>query len=137
MNSTTVPIIRYQHAREAMSWLCDVIGFDVFLEVPGNDNKIEHARLTLGSSMVMLASLGRDGLFESKFKTPQTVKCNTQCTSLFVEDPSVIYNRALAAGANIIQEIESFEFGGETFIFEDIESHIWVITSHDPWKVTW
>ncbi|GGJ03919.1 glyoxalase [Shewanella hanedai] len=120
-----------------MSWLCDVIGFDIFLEVSGNDNKIEHARLTLGSSMVMLASLGRDGLFESKFKTPQTVKCNTQCTFHFVEDPSVIYNRALAAGANIIQEIESFEFGGETFIFEDIESHIWVITSHDPWKVTW
>ncbi|MEC4726398.1 hypothetical protein HWQ46_12645 [Shewanella sp. D64] len=120
MNSTTVPIIRYQNARETMSWLCDVIGFDVFLEISGNDNKIEHARLTLGSSMVMLASLGRDGQFESKFKTPRTVKCITQCTSIFVEDPSVIYNRAVTAGANIVQEIERFEFGGETFIFEEI-----------------
>ena len=137
MNSTTVPIIRYQNARKAISWLWDVIGFEIYLEVPGSDNKIEHARLTLGSSMIMLASLGRNGDFEEKFKTPLSFKCITQCTSIFVKDPSVIYDRAVTAGANIIQEIESFEFGGETFIFEDIESHIWVITSHDPWKKIW
>ncbi|MFT5704448.1 MAG: putative glyoxalase superfamily protein PhnB [Shewanella sp.] len=50
---------------------------------------------------------------------------------------SAIYNRAVAAGPNIPQEIKPFEFGGKTFIFEDTESHIWIITSHAPWKVTW
>ena len=137
MNSTTVPIIRYQSAIKAISWLCDVIGFEVFLTVPGKDNNIEHARLTLGTSMIMLASLGRNGEFEEKFNTPITVKGITQCTSIFLKDPRVIYDRAVTAGANIIQELESFEFGGETFIFEDLESHIWVITNHDPWKKTW
>ncbi len=120
-----------------MSWFCEIIGFEIFLEVPGNNNNVEHARLVLGSNMIMLASLDRNGEFETKFKAPQIVQGVTQCTSIVVNNPAVIYDRALAAGVKIIQELEKFEFGGETFICEDIESHVWVITSHDPWKKLW
>ena len=74
MNSTTVPVIRYQDAKKAMDWLCRALGFQVFLEVPGDDDKIEHARLTLGKNMIMLASLGRDGEFEERFKSPSSIK---------------------------------------------------------------
>ena len=137
MRSATVPIIRYLDAKAAMSWLCDAFGFEVFLNVPGVDERIEHARLILGENMVMLASLGRDGDFESRFKPPSSIMGVTQCTSLFVENPDEVYEKAVLMGAKIIDDIADFQFNGRTFSCEDIENHPWVITSHDPWEKSW
>ncbi len=137
MKSTTVPIIRFEDAERAISWLCKAFGFQVFLEVKGETEAIEHARLILEGNMVMLASSGRDGRFEECFKSPSVVRGITQCTSLIVSDPDQIYKTAVAEGAEIIDDIADFEFGGRTFSCRDIESHVWVFTSHDPWNKFW
>ena len=68
---------------------------------------------------------------------PSMVGGITQCTSLIVSDPDKIYRTALAAGAEIVDDIADFEFGGRTFSCRDIESHVWVFTSHDPWNKFW
>lgn len=137
MKSTTVTIIRYQDATRAITWLCETFGFEVFLWVPGAGEKIEHSRLVLGDSMLMVASIGREGKFETKFKLPSSANGVTQCTSLYVENPDEIYLRVKTSGVDIIDEIEDLEFGGRSFSCEDIESHLWVISSHDPWKKIW
>jgi uncharacterized glyoxalase superfamily protein PhnB len=41
------------------------------------------------------------------------------------------------AGADIIDKLAGFQFGGKTFSCKDIESHVWVITSHNPWGKLW
>ncbi len=137
MKSTTVPIIRYQDAKKSIAWLCDTLGFEVFLSVPGEADRIEHSRLVLGDSMVMIASIGRQGNFEAKFKLPSSVKGITQCTSLTVENPDEIYLKVKQSGVNIIDEIDDLEFGGRSFSCEDTESQVWVISSHDPWEKIW
>jgi len=48
-----------------------------------------------------------------------------------------IYKKVIAAGVKIINEIERFEFGGQTFSCEDLEFQVWVFTRHDPWLKTW
>ena len=73
MNSTTVPILRYVDAERAITWLCEAFGFEVFLKVNGDGAQIKHARLTLETNMVMLASLGREGSFEEGFVSPAAV----------------------------------------------------------------
>jgi uncharacterized glyoxalase superfamily protein PhnB len=146
VKSTTVPILRYQDADKAIEWLCSTIGFEVFLNVPGKKvpgqsasgkATVEHARLILGDSMIMIATLGREGDFDGTFVSPLSLGGITQCASLFVEDPKVIYDRVVKSGVEIVEELAEFEFGGSTFCFKDIESHMWVITSHDPWKKLW
>lgn len=137
MSSKTVPIFRYMDAKAAIDWLCDVIGFEVFLAVPEEDGRIKHARLILGDSMIMLASHGREGDFDSQLGTPSSLGGVTQATSLIVDNPDSIYQRVLNSSAVVVQELEAFEFGGKTFSFEDIESHLWVVSSHDPWIKTW
>lgn len=137
MKSRTVPILRYQDADRAIKWLCDVIGFEVYLRVPGVGDLVKHARLTLDENLIMLASLGRDEEFENRFKSPFAANGITQCTSLYVSDPEEIYSNVLNCSANVVQELEVFEFGGKMFSFEDIEQHLWVVTSHDPWKKIW
>jgi uncharacterized glyoxalase superfamily protein PhnB len=130
-------MLRYQYAKQAITWLCDAFGFEVFLNVPGKDDQITHARLTLGTNMIMLASLDREEDVEKLFVSPTTAGGVTQSTSLYVENPDEIYTKAIAAGAAIIDEIDDFQFGGRTFTCQDPESHLWVITSHDPWKKIW
>ena len=109
----------------------------MFLKVPGPDGRIAHARLILENGMVMLASLGRDGDFDARFRSPTDAGGVTQCTSIIVSDPDCIYGTAKAAGARIVDDIHDFQFGGRTFSCEDPEAHLWVFSSHDPWHKTW
>jgi len=135
MHSTTVPLLRYADAEAAIDWLCEAFGFAVFLKVPGENRRIEHARLTLEANLVMLASIGRPS--EEYFKLPNQVGGVTQGLILVVKDPKQIYTRAVAAGARIDAELAESEFGGTMFACQDIESHRWVFGSQDPWEKFW
>ena len=136
MKSTTVPGLRYRNAAAAIEWLCKAFGFEVFLSVPGEPGRIEHARLTLGTNMIMLASLDREGDFEQSFTSPADADGVTQCIFISTKDPDRIYTSAEAAGATIIDSIADTQFG-RTFSCRDIESHLWVFTSHNPWEKGW
>jgi uncharacterized glyoxalase superfamily protein PhnB len=137
VKSSVVPILRYADAERAIAWLCSAFGFEVFLKVPGAAGRIQHARPILEDGMVMLASLGRDGSFDARFRSPADAGGVTQCTSMVVGDPDRIYQSAKLAGARIVDEIQDFQFGGRTFSCEDLESQLWVFSSHDPWKKRW
>ena len=56
--SSIIPAMRYRDASAAIEWLCRVIGFEKHLVVPGPDNAIAHAQLSLGGGMLMLGSVG-------------------------------------------------------------------------------
>jgi uncharacterized glyoxalase superfamily protein PhnB len=134
MNSTTIPILRYRDAEQAITWLCKAFGFEVFLKVPGDSGRIEHARLTLETNMIMLASIGREGSIESTFKLPEAVGGVTQSTLIFVSRPDQIFATARSAGARMISEIADSPFGGRLFICSDSEFHVWTFSDSDPWK---
>jgi uncharacterized glyoxalase superfamily protein PhnB len=138
MNSTTIPLVRYRDAEAAVSWLCRAFGFEVFLKVGGEGGRIEHARLTLETNMIMLASIGRSGAFEDRFRLPAQAGGVTQSVIVTVQDPDARYASARAAGATIIDAIADFRLGGgRLFSCEDLESHVWVFASGDPWRKSW
>jgi uncharacterized glyoxalase superfamily protein PhnB len=136
MNSTTVPILRYRNADQAIDWLCNAFGFEIFLKVPSGD-RIEHARLTLETNMVMLASFGRSGDIEGSFRLPTDVGGITQSFLMSVSDPDRIFRSARSAGARMISEIADSPFGGRLFTCADIESHVWTFCNGDPWEKPW
>jgi uncharacterized glyoxalase superfamily protein PhnB len=135
MKSTTVPILRYHNAEQAIDWLCSAFGFELFLKVPGEGDRIEHARLTLETNMVMLASMDRIG--EDYFRSPTEAGGITQALILTVSDPEKIYRSAGAASARIMSPLAEVPFGGLMFSCQDIESHVWVFSNQDPWQKTW
>jgi uncharacterized glyoxalase superfamily protein PhnB len=137
MNSTTIPILRYRDAERAIAWLCKAFGFEVFLKVPGDNGRIEHARLILETNMIMLASIGREGDIEGSFKPPADVGGVTQSALLVVSQPDQISRTARSAGAKMISEIADSPFGGRLFTCTDIESHVWTFSNGDPWAKTW
>jgi len=124
----------YRHAPEAIEWLCHVFGFERRTVVPGPNNKVMHAELTLGDGMVMLGS-AQDNKHSDFMKVPGEIgEVQTRSVNLVVADADAVYTRAKAAGAKIVFEIEDKPFGGRGFACLDPEGHMWHVGTYNPWK---
>lgn len=129
-----IPILRYRNARQAIDWLGDAFGFQPALVTPDTGDFINHARLTRGATMIMLASVGRPGSLEASFKTPLDSGIYTQSLYIPVDDPDSLYENAIAAGAKIIEPIADIEQLGRLFSCQDFEEHVWIFGSQNPWE---
>ena len=133
--STVIPGLRYRDAPAAIEFLCRAFGFKKHLVVPGPDNTIMHAQLTLGAGMVMLGSVARDSEWGTLIRQPDDIGlAETQAPYLVVANIDAHYRRAQAAGATIVFPLEQQEYGGKLYTCRDPEGHLWSIGSFDPWK---
>ena len=111
MMKSVVPMLRYRDARAAIVWLCSAFGFETLMLVPGPAGAIQHARLARDTTMIMLASLHRDGALEDRYRVPSELGAMTQSLLVHVEDPDAVCRSAKSAGAEILVETADFEFG--------------------------
>lgn len=126
-----IPSLRYRDAPAAIEWLGRAFGFEARLVVPGEDGTITHAQLALGHGLIMLATV-RDE--EDGMVLPADAGGNTRGVYLLVEDPDAHYAQAMAAGAEIVMEVEDQHYGGRLFACKDPEGHLWHLGSYDPWS---
>ena len=125
----------YEDAAAAIDWLCRVFGFEVALKVEGEGGRIEHSQLTFGpDGLIMVSSAGgeREGRPERRlFVSPRAVGGhNTQALCLFVDDVDAHCEKARAAGAKIIQEPATQDYGEDYwsdrgYEAQDPEGHYW------------
>lgn len=132
--SPLIPCLRYRDAPKAIEWLCSTFGFEAQLVVPGDDGIINHAQLRLGTSMLMLGSVQREGEYGKLMKQPSEAGGCTQSLYLVVRDPDAVYAKVKAAGAKIAMEIRDEDYGGRDFGCFDPEGHLWNVGSYDPWN---
>lgn len=133
-NSTIIPSLCYRDAHAAIEWLCRVFGFTKNAVYGGPDNTVAHAQLTYGSGMLMLGSVSNVGDFGKVMVQPDEIGGReTAGLCLIVEDCDAMYASAKAAGAEIVQELQSPDYGGKAFACRDLEGHIWWIGSYNPW----
>ena len=131
-NAMIVPSLRFRDAPAAIEFLCEAFGFARRLVVPGPEGTIRHAQLTLGDGMIMLGSAqNRD--FGPHVKTPAEVGANTQSAYVIVPEIDDHYRQAVAAGAEIVMEIEDMDYGGRLYSALDPEGNLWHFGSYDPW----
>lgn len=133
MGSTLIPCLRYRNAPAAIAWLCAAFGFERRIVVPGPDDTVVHAQLTLGDGMLMLGSVRQDE-YGAKLKQPDEIDgCETQTVYIVVPDADATYARAKGAGAEITVEIHDETYGGRGFGCNDPEGRQWYVGSYDPW----
>ena len=132
--STLIPSLRYRDAHAAIEWLVRVFSFKKQAVYDGPDGKVTHAQLTHGLGMLMLGSVMDHGEL-SKFMVQPDEVAGRQTAGLYlvVEDCEAVYASAKTAGAEIVQELTSPEYGGKAFSCRDLEGHVWSIGSYDPW----
>jgi uncharacterized glyoxalase superfamily protein PhnB len=120
----------YDDAATAIDWLCRAFGFEVRLKVVGEGGHIEHSELTYGDGLIMVGSTdGRKG--DVRRKSPRAVSGgNTQSLFMYVDDVEAHLEQARAAGAKIVSEPQTNDYGDDywvdrTYEAEDLEGHRW------------
>ena len=133
--STIIPSARYRDAHAAIEWLCNVFEFARKAVYEGPGGTVAHAELTLGNGMFMLGSASNAGVFaENTVMLDETRGRETLGLAVIVEDCAAVYERAKAAGAQMVHELHSPEYGGQAFTCRDLEGHIWWVGSYNPWQ---
>lgn len=120
------PALRYRDAPAALEWLARAFGFKKQMEVPGPDGTIAHAQMSLGPGVIMLGSK-RDGQ-----GTENPWDAVDQGLYVYVDDVDMHYERAKAAGAEIVRELQDTEYGSREYSVRDPEGFLWSFGTYRP-----
>jgi uncharacterized glyoxalase superfamily protein PhnB len=113
--------LTYDDAPAAITWLCRAFGFTQRFVVPGTDGRVEHSELSLGSSVVMVASPKA----EFRCFSPSTLGAVSHIVSLYVDDPDAHFALASAAGAEVVRPLQTEAYGARGYMVRDPEGHLW------------
>jgi len=117
----------YDDAAKAIEWLGRAFGFETRLKVEGDDGGIVHSELVFGEGVVMVASVSRG----PRRASPRSLDgANTQSLFVYVDDVEAHCARARGAGAKILSEPKTTDYGEEWWVdrgyeAEDLEGHRW------------
>lgn len=116
-----IPALSYDDASAAIEFLCRAFGFaeDSRLEMP--DGTIGHAELTLHGNTIMLASAYPEGGLGG----PRGLAHLHSFVTVYVDDVDAHHARAVAAGAEITEELADQFYGDRVYRALDPEGHRW------------
>jgi uncharacterized glyoxalase superfamily protein PhnB len=119
---TVVPQVPYADIRAALAFLERAFGFR---EIPtarfvSADGELLHATVEVGDSLIGVGGQGHHGAI-----SPMTGGVESQFISVQVDDVDAHYQRAVAAGARIADELRDHSWGERTYWALDLEGHRW------------
>ncbi len=118
----------YQDAGAAIEWLCKAFGFQVRIKIDGPGGSVEHSELELADGLIMVGSAEVKRAWS---KSPKTLQgANTQSLMAYIDDVEAHFTRARAAGAKVVSEPKTVDYGEEYWSdrgYEciDPEGHHW------------
>ncbi|HET9625248.1 MAG TPA: VOC family protein [Kofleriaceae bacterium] len=102
----------YTDPHAAIDWLCEAFGFEVQIKVEGEAGALVHSELVYGGGLVMVSDCARDGAKWPHRKAPREIgNANTQSLFVHVDDAKAHHARAVAAGAEVIQDLKVSDYG--------------------------
>jgi uncharacterized glyoxalase superfamily protein PhnB len=120
---TLLPHVVYPDIREAIAWLSKAFGFREHYRY-GEAKDPSGAQMHLGKAWVMLHK-ARPGS-----ASPAQLGSATQSLTVFVEDVDGHFEKAKAAGAQIVEELHETEYGERQYAAEDLAGHHWLFSRH-------
>jgi len=120
------PYLIVDGAAAAIEFYESVLGARERMRMGGPDEKVGHAELGVGESVIMLA----DEHPEMNARGPKAVGGSPVSLHVYVEDVDAVFARALEAGAKELRPVEDKFYGDRMGAFEDPFGHEWSIASH-------
>lgn len=119
------PALAYADAPAAIRFLVKAFGFVETLVVPGEGGReIAHAELCWPEGGgVMLGSTSDDSVFG---------RMKPGMTSIYVvtDAPDAVFQRATAAGAEVVRELKDEDYGSRGFTVRDPEGNLWTFGTY-------
>jgi uncharacterized glyoxalase superfamily protein PhnB len=132
------PALGYRDAKAAIRWLCEAFGFEeraVHLAEDGRE--VVHAELRLGPGIIMLGSQ-REGAPSAGEVVSEAARGELDFAripfSIYVaiDDPDAHCERARAAGAEIVRELNDTDYGSREYAARDLEGNVWSFGTYHP-----
>lgn len=123
------PAMRYRDAPAMINWLEKAFGFERRVVYDGPDGSVAHAELAFGSAIVMLGSV-RDDEFGAMVGEPGSK--SGQTVYIAVDDTDQHFERAKAAGAEIVMGLTNTDYGSRDYICRDPEGYLWCFGTYWP-----
>jgi uncharacterized glyoxalase superfamily protein PhnB len=125
--------VRFVDARAGIEFLTKAFGFEPQVVYDDPDGRVAHAQLVLHSQIIMLGS-SRDDVYP--VRSPKEVGgTGTGGSYVALDDAEAVdrlYERARAAGAEILQAPHDQDYGSHDFMARDPEGHVWSFGTYRP-----
>jgi uncharacterized glyoxalase superfamily protein PhnB len=116
--ATVTPVLIYPDVRAAVEWLQSALGFEEQVRI----GDAHRSQLKVGmDGAVVVADVGGDRVAPGGDAVTQLVKIR-------VEDVDAALARASEAGAQVLQELETYMYGERSCVVEDPGGHRWELT---------
>jgi PhnB protein len=120
------PYLMVDGASAAIDFYTSVLGATERMRMSAPEDKVGHAELEIGNSVIMLA----DESPEMDARGPRTVGGTPVSLHVYIEDADATFERALEAGAKMLQPVEDKFYGDRSGSFEDPFGHRWHVATH-------
>jgi uncharacterized glyoxalase superfamily protein PhnB len=112
----------YDDASSAMEFLIEAFGAERVAVYAGDDGTIRHAELRFDNGILMLGSAMPDA--------PATA--GRASVYVAVGDPDDHWERARAAGAELVHELHGTDYGSRDYAAKDPEGNTWYFGTYQP-----
>ena len=116
------PYLLYEDAAAAIDFLTNAFGFEEIMRMD-DEGVVNHAELRLGDDSVMLGHPGPD------YKSRKKADHRSSLVHVYVDDVDAHFERAKAAGAEILAEPTDQEYGDRRYDALDFEGQFWSFAS--------
>jgi PhnB protein len=120
------PYLVIDGAAKAIDFYKKVFGATELMRMPAPGDKIGHAEIKIGDSVVMLA----DAVTEMGHKSPKTLGGSPISLLVYVENVDATVSGAVAAGATVIRPVENQFYGDRMGTVTDPFGHQWYVATH-------
>jgi uncharacterized glyoxalase superfamily protein PhnB len=130
------PALRYRDARAAIAFLHDAFGFEPVAIYPEEGEPVVHAVLAFEGECIML---GTERDVPETLPGIVTVAAAGGVTStqyVALDDPDAHYEHAKAAGATILREPVTTDYGSREYTARDPAGNIWTFGTYRPQTFT-
>lgn len=124
--SNVIPYLVVDGAGAAIDWYAKVFDATDRGRMTAPDGTIAHAEIAIGKGVVMLA----DPSPGQGYLGPKAIGGTPVTLMVYVEDVDAVFDRAVAAGAEVLQPMKDEFYGDRTGSVVDPFGHRWVISTH-------
>ena len=117
---TVTPYLLYEDLEGALAWLAEAFGFRERSRQTGSDGKAWHAEMQLAGDGVIL--MGWPG---AQYRNPKHLGHRTQYLYVRAQELDKLFERAVKAGAGVIEQPADQPYGDRRCGLEDPEGHCW------------
>jgi uncharacterized glyoxalase superfamily protein PhnB len=123
---TVTPHLVIRGASEAIEFYKKAFGATELMKMTGPGGLITHAEIRIGNSVLYLA----DEFPEWGSISPLTLKGSPVVLNLYLEDVDTVFNKAVAAGAQVKMPLQNMFWGDRYGKLTDPFGHEWGLAKH-------